>query len=155
MSRRILTTSTGPLYSISITTPDPSPVAIPTIRIQIRNAIDHLRRQHPRWRDFTARLWLAQKGTLSGIASLGTLGPAEVVEKLGSRWPMTLLPIVAEDLRVEVYRTLRRVWIGEGVGRRYQALSIFVGPRRVRAVPERQNVLTRWRAVEPIPVLIG
>jgi hypothetical protein len=52
---------------------------------------------------------------------------------------MTLCPIAEEDLRVEVYRTLRRVWVGDGVGRRYQPVSIYVGPRRVWAVPECQK----------------
>jgi hypothetical protein len=67
---------------------------------------------------------------------------------------MALLPIAAEDLRVAVYRTLRRVWVEEGLGRGYQPVSIFVGPRRVQAVPECQNVLTRSVADDPMPMSI-
>ncbi len=154
VTRRILAISTGPLYTITISPPERSPTTIPITRVQIRNSVDHLRRRYPLWRDFTAHLWLTQTGTLSGIVALGTLGPAEVQEKLGSRWSMALLPIAAEDLRVAVYRTLRRVWVEEGLGRGYQPVSIFVGPRRVQAVPECQNVLTRSVADDPMPMSI-
>jgi hypothetical protein len=68
---------------------------------------------------------------------------------------MTLSPISPEDLRVEVYRTLLRVWLDEGWGRRYQPISIYVGPKRERVEPECQNVLTQQRLDEPMPVLIG
>jgi hypothetical protein len=90
-------------------------------------------------------------GSLEGTVSLGTLGTQEVTEKLGSRWPLRLRSIAAEDLRIAMYRTLRRV----GGGRRYQAVSIFVWPRRDRRVLERQNVLTRVAADEPMPVLFA
>jgi hypothetical protein len=89
---------------------------IPATRVQLRNAIDHLRRHNLRWRIISLHLWLTQTGTLSGIACLGTLGPAEVTEKLGTRWSMALRPIAAEDLREQVYRTLRRVWTGRWWG---------------------------------------
>ncbi len=155
VTRRILTASTGPLYTITLTLPDLSPSTILTTRIQVRNSVDHLRRRYPPWRDLSLHLWLTRSGNLEGIASLGTLGPAEVQEKLGSRRPMKLCPIVAENLRVEVYRTLLRVWVGEGVSRRYQPVSLYVGPRRVQAVPECQNNLTFGPAHEPMPLLIG
>jgi hypothetical protein len=155
VSRRILATSTGPHYTIILPTPDLSPSEIPTTRVQLRNAIDHLRRRYPPWRDYTAHLWLTRTGNLNGIVSLGTLGPQEVTEKLGTRWPMTLSPLAAEDLRVEVYRALRRVWAEGGAGRRYQPVSIHVGPRRMRSVPKCQNVLTQGQPDEPMPLFIG
>jgi hypothetical protein len=75
--------------------------------------------------------------------------------KLGFRWPLALRPIDAEDLRVQVYKTLRRVWAGEGLGQGYQPVSIYVGPRRVWPGPECQNVLTQSLRGEPMPMLIG
>jgi hypothetical protein len=154
VSRRILTTSTGPLFTCTLAIPNLSSSTIPITRTQLRNSIDHLRRHHPRWRDLALHLWLTQAGTLSGIVSLGTLGPIEVQEKLGSRWPMKLCPIVAEDLRVEVYRVLRRVWVEGRLGRGYQPVSIFVGPRRMRSGPECQNVLAWQGPGEPMPMLV-
>jgi hypothetical protein len=92
--------------------PDLLPSTISTTRVQIRNLIDHLRRRYPPWQDFSLHLWLTRSGNLSGIGALGTLGPAEVAEKLGSRCSLTLRPIAAEELRVTAYRTLRQVWEG-------------------------------------------
>jgi hypothetical protein len=154
-TRRILAISPGPLYAITISDPDLSPTTIPITRIQLRNAVDHLRRRYRRWRDLSVHLWLTRTGNLNGIVSLGTLGPTEVVEKLGLRWPMTLSSISPEDLRVHVYRTLRRVWVGEGVERRYQAVALSVGPRRMRAVPECPVDWTWSGFGEPMPMLIG
>lgn len=154
VSRRILASSTGPLYSSTLLTEVPSPTPVPAFRTHLRNAVDHLRRRHPQWRNFSLSLWLTRTNQLQGIAALGTLGPAEVSEKLGSRWPITLRPIEVEDLRVEIYRTLRRVWAEEVAERRYQPVSLYVGPRRVHKSPECQTVLTLG-ADEPMPVLIG
>jgi hypothetical protein len=145
--------STSPFYVVTLSTQVSSPASIPEFRTQLRNAIDHLRRRHPLWRDLSLNLWLTRTNQLRGVVALGTLGSQEVCEKLGTHWPVTLRRIEAEDLRVEVYSVLRRVWAGETEGRRYQPLSLLVGPRRIRMVPECQNVLTH-AADEPMPVLI-
>jgi hypothetical protein len=154
-TRRILAISTGPLHTITLTTPNLSFSTIPITRVQLRNAIDHLRRHSSLWRGFSLHLWLTRSGKLEGIASLGTLGTQEVTEKLRLRWPMTLRPIIAEDLRVEVYRTLQRVWVEEGLGRGYQPFALYVGPRRMRAAPKCQNVLTWQGPDEPMPMFVG
>ncbi len=132
VTHRILQGWPGPFYTVTLTILDPSPRGFRRARVELRNRLDYLRRKTPVWRNFGFLLYRVGDGTLQGIAALGGLGPADIQQGLGGRWPMTLRPILPEDLRLEVWRCMRPAVMAPAVTERggYQAVRLSIGPCR-------------------------
>ncbi len=129
---QILTKSNGPLHTITLTIPDPSPEGFRVWRIEIRNRVDYLRRKSSAWRNFGFHGWVQRDGTVRGIITLGRMGRSEVERGL-TRWGATLGQEVGpEDLRVAIWRVTMPGAISPQVaeGRRYQGRRFAIHPRR-------------------------
>src|SRR3712207_181098 len=86
---RILEGWAEPFFAVALAISDPSPAGFRAFRTEIRNRIDYLRRSCPLWRAFGWVLYSGKDGVLRGVATLGVLGPAEVISAL-QRWNVTL-----------------------------------------------------------------
>ena len=143
----------GPYYAVRWAHPAPTPLQ--SLRVEIRNRIDYLRRRSPWWRSFGWVLYQTRDGGLRGVATLGTLGALEVVEAFHARWPTTLRLIRAEDLRQEVWRCMRPAVMPPTLTGRggYQALRLSIWASRSVV---RTLVLSSYppEFVAPMPVLL-
>jgi hypothetical protein len=152
---RILNQSTGPLYTISLTIPDPSPEGFRASRVELRNRVDYLRRTDLRWRKCGFHGWLQRDGTVRCIASLGMLGRGEV-EKGLERWSATLGPEIGhDDLRVAIWGGVKPSAVfKEAGGARYQGIKLNIWPRRDPVRPKRacSPFLSHQYEADPMPV---
>lgn len=125
-------------------------------RIEVRNLTDYRRRDCRWWREFLMTVWLCHDGRLRGIASLGSLTPAEVLEVLNRRWPTTLWPVESNDLRQEIAAIVHPTMIATiQVRARYQSLKFSIWPKASRTNRQSAPIsLPTRRLVEPMPVLV-
>ncbi len=153
VSRRVLEGWGGPYYAVRLGNPASTPLQ--SLRVEIRNRIDYLRRRSPSWRAFGWVLYQTRDGDLRGVATLGTLGALEVVEAFHAHWPTTLRLILPEDLRQEVWRSMRPAVMPPTLTGRggYQAVRLAIGPCRSGL---RTAVLPSYppEFVHPMPVLL-
>lgn len=101
---------------------------------RVRNVVEYQRAQLMWWNEVSLTVWLGHDNRARGILVLGCVQEAELVEAF-KRWPTTLRPIAPDTLREEVYRVLHadRIAVVPN-GRRYQSISLSIGPRRLQAL---------------------
>ena len=122
-------------------------------KVQLRNFLDARRRRGLRpanWRAISLHTWLAQDGKARGVLTSTAPIPSDLVDAFTGRWSTRMRLVVAEELRVAIYRCIEPSVISHDSGRRAGArLSIW--PRRERPIRLNSN----GRATEAMPVLIG
>jgi hypothetical protein len=155
MAKRIASDSIGRLYAAEIELTPSAPADFWRWRTEVRNLIDYRRRENRWWRFFLLQVWLCHDGKLRGIVSLGSLSEAEVLTAFNQRWPTTLQPIEASNLRREIAAIVHPSMITPvQVRARYQTVKLTICPQqtkiKVATSPVPEPLRTR---IEPMPIL--
>lgn len=121
-------------------------------RKSIHNLISHQRRRSTWWG--TVGLWLWRNGELlDGLVELGSVTEDEMATAFRRHGALTLRPIEAAGVRVEIYRAaLSPLHLPVGPpSRRYQAVSIAISPV---AVVQRAAPIADAAMLHPMPIIV-
>lgn len=156
ITKRIVSRATGKLHVVRIEPPIFSRADFWRWRTEVRNMIDHYRRNSRWWRSFGLQVWLCRDGKLRGITCLGSLTEGEVLTAFNRRWPTALRSIDPSDLRREIVTIVHPNMIASvQVKARYQSVKLAIWPQRTRLktslLPVPDTIKVR---IEPMPVLL-
>ena len=130
LSRKIVACAPRQLFAVEFKTAISSMEEFALWRVQMRNAVDHFRRQNIWARDLGVWVWLSQDGQARGILSLGSTTQTEFSSAFARRWPTTLRPIASSDMKDELGAAIRPSMIAGPAAGGYQGLRLFVCPRK-------------------------
>jgi hypothetical protein len=156
VARRILATSPGNLFAIEIDAALPSLAAFWCWRVEVRNWLDHRRRESGYWKSVGLYGWLSQDGWVRGVITLDALAKDEVEAALGNRWRTSLFRIGHSDLRDQLYAAVRPgvIWSFGPDKARYQPRKLAIRPRRKPVLTEPSLSPRQNNFIEPMPILI-
>lgn len=128
----------SPMYAVEIRADLGGVAEFRHWRTKMRNVIDHRRRSSRWWCNLLLVCWLGVDGPVRGILCPGAITGTEFVQSVGRRWTVTLRPVDASDLRLEVYGAMEpREIFGEGGRGRYHFVRLAVWPRALLRSPTR------------------
>lgn len=152
MTHRVEALQPRRLMAIAIAYEPSRPADFRSQRKSIHNLLSHQRRRSTWWGTVGLWLWRGEDG-LKGVVELGSVTEDEMATALRRHGAVTLRPIDAAGVRVQIYQAAfspLHLPVGQR-SRRYQAVSIAISPA---VVVQRTMPIAYTAMIHPMPILV-